>query len=245
MENQPQPFERWLKFAPAIFEKTGDAPKEKTESAKEMKNYAFRAIILNRLLRDAENDMRSAGMTEEQVGEVENFLGGMGMEAGEAFLSVPAEIREKRYADIVKNIEMGSDMEKELAKLMEETMGKKISLGYHITDADIPKSGPANNWNWSINGYEYDHRDNLSMAYYSLDHDNLFYKRKGKYVYVVRADLGKDTSHRLDENNRWGRAPRLSIIDRFDIAEIDGEVDEAMEELKRPEDDSSGRRPVS
>lgn len=232
-QNQGKPFEKWLKLSASVFEKNKPmTPQEKTKELWEKKNYVFRVEILEKLLKNAEDDMLSAGMNEEQINQTKEILGSLGLEIGEAFLSLPAELREKKYAKLLKNIEAGGNLADELDKLVIETLGHRMTLGYHISDVEIPKDGPVDNWYWSIGGYEYDHRDDLSMAYYSLDYENLFFKRNGKYIYVVRADLGKDTAHRLDENNQWGRAPQLSVIDRFEIAEVNKEVDSATKELE-------------
>lgn len=76
---------------------------------------------------------------------------------------------------------------------------------------------------WTILGTEPDHRDNdILKAYYSLDYLNVYRDKNPKYIYPV-AVLTKTGTHKKDAN-KWGRASKLDVIDRFDIKEIDKEV---------------------
>ncbi len=70
------------------------------------------------------------------------------------------------------------------------------------------------------------------MAYYSLDYKNLYRKKRGSHLYIVRAETGSATDHKRDTSNNWGRTSTLSIIAEFPIAEIDEEVGKVEQELK-------------
>ncbi len=100
-----------------------------------------------------------------------------------------------------------------------------FTVGYHLSDHHIPK---ANNGAWDIKGNEFDDRDNRWMAYYSEDYLNRYKKKSGKYLYVVRAEISPDSSHKRDLSNKWGRASLLSIIDECDMREIEQGINEAI-----------------
>lgn len=203
--------------------------------AKEVENFAFRAIMTREISREFETDMENAGYTEEEKEKFENWLSQKDIKDQEAILSIPAEIRERRMTYFLGKIrEENKPIEEAMEELLADLQKRGAELGYHITDADITPQTDRFDWSWSINGYEYDHRDDMSMAYYSLDHENLFYKRKGKYVYVIQALTGDGTIHKVDSNNQWGRAPRLSIVAKFEIAKVNGEVKDILEKLKKP-----------
>ncbi|MEN9852701.1 MAG: hypothetical protein RI996_644 [Candidatus Parcubacteria bacterium] len=100
-----------------------------------------------------------------------------------------------------------------------------FTLGFHMSKFDIKPEHKG----WVIAGYELDDRDNLPMAYYSLDYTNAFRKRDPNFIYVVRADTKSDT-HKKDLTNNWGRASSLSIIAKLDVADIDKEVEQRLTE---------------
>jgi hypothetical protein len=71
------------------------------------------------------------------------------------------------------------------------------------------------------------------MAYYSLDHRNLFQKKHGDHVYLVRAQTKGNYAHKQDQNNHWGRAPTLSIIDHVNKKYVEARAEESLEEPKK------------
>jgi hypothetical protein len=66
-----------------------------------------------------------------------------------------------------------------------------------------------------------------------MDYKNLFKKKKGNYLYVVRAIMGKDSSHKKDTSNNWGRADKLSIISEIPLQKIEEEFREKFSEEKQ------------
>ena len=49
---------------------------------------------------------------------------------------------------------------------------------------------------------------------------NLFRKNRGDFLYIIRAEAGKNSSHKKDNSNNWGRANALSIVSAVNLGEI-------------------------
>ena len=87
---------------------------------------------------------------------------------------------------------------------------------------------------WVVYGKEKDHRDNdLPMAYYSFDYMNLYKSKDPKYIYVVSVQKSQSSGNRRDGNNQWGRAPSLSVVEKFDLRELEMEVEAIAQERKK------------
>ena len=149
--------------------------------------------------------------------------------------SIPWELRLKRFAALKQSIDAGTSIESLVAVLADESREKGYTLGYHISPTKIRSEsadGNAVRSGWKIGGYEFDDRDNRPMAYYSLDYKNLYRKKRGAYLYVIRAELGEATDQKKDTTNNWGRASTLAIVAEFPIADIDEEVARVKKEIK-------------
>ena len=87
---------------------------------------------------------------------------------------------------------------------------------------------------WVVYGKEKDHRDNdLPMAYYSFDYMNLYKSKDPKYIYVVSVQKSQSSGNRRDGNNQGGRAPSLSVVEKFDLRELEMEVEAIAQERKK------------
>jgi hypothetical protein len=109
--------------------------------------------------------------------------------------------------------------------ILESQVRFGATLGYHVSDKSVEPSGV----DWVIQGTELDDRDDMKMAYYSLDYENFYRKKPASQLYFVRAETGERSSHRRDQNGKWGRATQLAIVDQISLREVDGEVSELLE----------------
>lgn len=191
----------------------------------------FQHIIMDRLLDTYETDLEDADLTSEEidrfVGTIEQFSN----EAIMAVLSLPKELRPKLFSTYRKKIDEDEVSPEEIAaSLRDLCVSFGFTLGYHVSMKDIPQQ---ENKAWAIQPTELDDRDDMKMAYYSLDFDNIYRKKPARYLYFVRAEIGEHSAHKRDQNNNWGRAPYLSIVEKEDLREVDTLVEETLAELQK------------
>ena len=196
----------------------------------------FAQCVTERILSDVESSMLDADFTESDIVAFKESLYQFSEDQIKQILSVPWELRERRFAAFKK---VGKDPSQIAQDLLEDAEKNGFTIGYHLSSHEIdPISGRNASEEWCIDESELDDRDDRMMAYYSLDYENLFRKKSGKYLYIVRAHTGKETSHKQDGNNHWGRASKLSIVSKLDIADIDDDV-----ERRFTQDQSQKKKP--
>ncbi len=181
----------------------------------------FGDIIMSRILNEFSDALEDVGYEPEQIEDIKKELGGEAEEDRKAALAIPEEIRE-RYLEKLKN-----KSPHELVQTLIEN-GKKygFSIGYHVSPSAAEGT--------TIIGKEEDHRDSdLPRAYYSTDYKHLYLKKKGNYLYAVRAETGSKSSHRQDNDESWGRASTLAIISRFNLPEVRTEVERKVHEYEQ------------
>lgn len=230
-EKNKDPYDMWIN---ARLESSN-----KSIEISKLRYKLFDLIVLARVMKSAEKDMADVGMTKEQIVQTQLFLDSMGPEIGKAFLSLPSEIRKKRYERLADTKGDKEKLMREIEKIIAETLGNGKTLGYHSSNNEIKKEGNI----WLVKALDRDDRESdLPVAYYSLDREHMYLKGKKRYVYVVQVNIGKNTTHKFDETNKWGRAFHgLDIIDQFEIVEIERRVDELIGEQKMPERNPSGK----
>lgn len=181
--------------------------------------------IFNTIIEDLEN----AGFEQKEIDEFLEQINNFDETSIKGILSMPQELRKRNFPKYKKLIENGETNIRSILQKMDE-MAKKNSytLGYHASKIDIPKNGDR----WDIKATELDDRDDRLMAYYSLDYKDIYRVDRGTKLYVIRAQIGENTTHKVDNNNKWGRADSLSIVHKMDLIEIDKQVEEKLNKLK-------------
>jgi hypothetical protein len=217
MEN----FERTLRSGTPFEEHHGERETER--------DFYFRAIVQSRLLDTLQTGLVDAGFEKEQIDAVAADLAALPQEDQKRVLAIPLEIRGKLFATYENKIASGAMTPQEmLADLLEKNKRYGYTIGFHLSDHKIPKKETREGVTWDILGSELDDRDDRLMAYYSEDYAHRYKKKGANYLYVVRSEVGPQSAHRQDLNNHWGRAPKLSVIDEFEMDGVERAIDEAM-----------------
>lgn len=143
-----------------------------------------------------------------------------------AALSLPYELRKRKFKEFKEKIEMdGQDASELMKELVELSKKYGFGVGYHTSPAEIR---PNVNGEWSIKGTEPDHRDNdVNMAYYSTKYRHIFRKKNPRFIYIVRTD---PSTHKGD--GVWSRAGSLSVVGAVPFSEVNEYMRETLEELK-------------
>lgn len=205
----------------------------------EFREKNFPRVIAQHLIEHVTDDFAEAGFEEEEIKEVEHAMYELGEEQLRAVLSVPAQLRVRLYSRYLERMRAGElTPEGIVADLRAKNEQNRYTLGYHLSPREIK---PDAEGNWVIKGTEPDHRnEDIPMAYYSLDYRNRYREKPSKYLYVVRAELQDQSGHYRDNNGVWGRAPSLSVVDSFNLPEIEAEMDRLM---KQTEENEKGETP--
>lgn len=195
----------------------------------EIREAIFQTIILNRLVDNLEESLEESNFSDEEIKQFAEILPAYSAEDLSGIVAVPYELRSRVFSQYRSRINSGEmSISAMIAEMSENAKKYGFTIGYHRSGIDIQPETLKNNSDtstWSIKGVELDDRDNIKMAYYSLDYQNIYRKRSGNYLYVIRAEIGEDTSHKRDQSNNWGRAPMLSVIDQFDFNELESQVE--------------------
>jgi hypothetical protein len=180
-------------------------------------------LLINRVNEVLEEEfaveMSENGFTPDEITTFRRKLHLLDPIEANGALSIPKELLSRRLEALKKQNLLPADM---VSRLHEDSSRHGFRVGYHVSNRDIrpQKDRQGNILHWCVIGTEPDHRNNdIAMAYYSLDLEHLYRKKKAAYLYLIRAITGADTTHRMDNDNSWGRAPRLDIISRLDLEE--------------------------
>lgn len=196
-----------------------------------MKDHLFDQYLKQQLIEDFFDNL-SEYLDDKEVDEMRGVLAEYDDEDIYATLSLPHELRERKFNEFQTAIERGK---KEAAQLMQNFIQSSkqygFSVGYHTSPHDIK---PSESGQWNIKGYENDHRDNdLSKAYYSTKYRHLFKKRDPKFIYIVRTD---PSTHRTDGN--WSRAGLLSVVARVPFADVVDYVENTVRDMEKKKADA-------
>lgn len=141
-------------------------------------------------------------------------------------LSIPCELRERVFT-LLRN-RCGDDGGAAMRHLRDLARKNGFRVGYHTSPRDIR---PSKNGEWTIDGFEQDHRDaDLSKAYYSTRYSHLYKYKDPQYIYIVRVD---PETHRTDGN--WSRAGRLSIVMRLPYDDVVRYVESMSDTMVSPD----------
>jgi hypothetical protein len=209
--------------------RSGTHRAETANQQERRRDYYFRAIVQSHLLDTFRESLEEADFSDEQIGDLASSLAGLSEEQARTVLALPYEIRQRLFAGYREKIAAGALTP---AGMIDDLRAKNerygYTLGYHLSSHQIAKEKrPDGAVEWNVKGSELDDRDDMKMAYYSEDYLNRYKKKNGKYLYVVRAEMGEHSAHKRDLNNHWGRAPFLSIIDEFDMDAIEQEIEDS------------------
>lgn len=208
------------------FESIGrSASPEQNNRDEGRREYHFRAIIQEHLVDTFRESLEEAGFAKDEIERFAVTLAELPDGDAEKVLALPFQLREKLLA---RYHEKGMAPPDIVQDILQKNRKHGFALGYHLAKSFIPKKGKEGSQEWTINGTELDDRDDMRMAYYSEDYLNRYKKNAGRYLYIVRAEIGENSSHKRDLKNRWGRAPFLSVIDEYDLEDIEREVDTAL-----------------
>lgn len=199
----------------------------------------FPRVIAQHLIENLCEDFSEAGFEDEDIEQIQQALDELSEEQKRAVFSVPAELRISLYTRYFDRIRAGEiTIEGMIEDLREKNERNHFTLGYHLSPREIKAD---TNGNWVIKGTEPDHRNgDIPMAYYSLDYRNRYREKPCKYLYIVRAELRDQSGHYRDNNSVWGRAPSLSVIDSFDLPQIEREIDKLMTETQVSSNEKGG-----
>jgi hypothetical protein len=195
---------------------------------------AFEALVFNTLIEDYKNDLKEAGFSDEDVFDFLMIVTSYKHEDRSKILSIPFELRKRQFIGFFnrfanKEIDM-KDVVKEIYETSEEF---SFGLGFHTTPYEIKKGfDKRGNQTWNVEGSENDHRDDdLRMAYYSRDFENIYTQKTFEHIYIIRAK----EEHKND--TKWYRAPTLPIISGIDMnsAELQKWFLEYQQEQERQE----------
>ena len=138
---------------------------ESETEIEKIKDKLFDQYLKQQLIEDFFDDLGDY-LDSEAVDEMRGELAGYEDEDIYATLSLPYELRARKFAEFQNEIESNDKKPSDLMKkFIEVNKRYGFGLGYHTSPHDI-KPDESNHWN--IKGFEQDHRDSdLSKAYYS------------------------------------------------------------------------------
>lgn len=183
---------------------------------------AFETIMLANILEDYKADMSKAGFSDEEQLNFTKELGQLSEADKKKVLSLPYEIRQRMFPFYKEDLDKNKiDVAGVVRDILNTALEFNFDLGYHTTNEKIKKiEGKNGEVSWEIKGLEHDHRDNdLSMAYYSRNYEDIYKQKKFQYIYVVRAN----DDHRVGSDGKWWRAPSLSVVSEIPMSSVDVE----------------------
>jgi hypothetical protein len=206
--------------------------RETVEEAFSKKEHIFDVLVINEIISAFSDDLLDAGFEKEEVDKIEKEIESYSEQDIKGILSLPKELRLRKFPEYLKDIENGKktfqDMVVDLTSIAKRN---SYTLGFHATNNEIFSNGNE----WEITGTELDDRDNMSMAYYSLDYRNIFRAHRFKWLYIIRAQTEEGSTHKRDTSNNWGRAPSLPIIHEINLVRLDEQVEEIYREQMNQE----------
>lgn len=201
--------------------------KKENQNTPLLREKIFLNVVFDKMIDVFEDDLYDAGADEEDVTYFRNKISHRTQEEILGVLSLPKDVRTILFKKSFAEAEAGNfAIDRILHTAIEGHKKYGYTLGYHVSSKDIqPTKG-----GWNISATEVDDRDDMKMAYYSLDYEHFYRKKPAKYIYFVRAETGENSSHKKDTSNRWSRAVSLSVVDRVALSEVDEIVDKTYKE---------------
>jgi len=196
-----------------------------------LRDRIFDQLVAGKVLDTFMDELDENEFTDEEINEVVEAFSELPENDKRAVLAIPAQLRPqifKRYASMIRSGAMnGKSM---IDELLEKAGKYGFTLGFHLSPIDIR---PGKDGSWMIKGTEKDHRhDDRAMAYYSTDYSHRYLKKPSRYLYVIRAETGEDTSHYPDNDGTWGHASSLAVIDQVDMQSLEKEMDQRLKAIE-------------
>jgi hypothetical protein len=190
----------------------------------QLKEEAFRSIILHELTENFEENLANAEFSEEEIREVENEIAQLSFEDATKVFSIPHDVAPRKFNLLRERVDKGQIEAKDIPKLLiEEAQRYGFGIGYHNSSAEIK---PNKNGEWFIKPTEADHRDNdLAKAYFATTYKTLYRKGGPRFMYIVRT-IAENT--KTDGN--WSRSNGMSVITSVPVDRIDGWVSRVARE---------------
>jgi hypothetical protein len=196
----------------------------------QLRDRIFDQLVAGKVLDTFSEELEEADFSEETMAEIGRTFAGLSESEKRAVLAIPAQLRPPLFArygkEIAEGRQTGSGM---IRDILEKAEKYGFTLGFHLSPADIR---PDKDGSWMIRGTEKDHRNNdMAMAYYSTDYSHRYLKKPSRYLYVIRAETGEQTSHHQDNDGTWGHASTLSIVDAIDMHALEAEMEARFKAL--------------
>jgi hypothetical protein len=231
-------FENFTKNNNASFEAEGNPVLE--EEKLQLREHFFHEIIASKIVDTYESEMAAIGFNTEQINEFREKILSISVSDREALYAFPWELKQRALPAFLKKVNDGVEsIDSMTTKIIDASKQKHRKIAYHASKENIiPKKEQSHGQlveSWVVYGKEKDHRDNdLPMAYYSFDYENLYRVKNPNYIYIVSIQQSESSGHRKDGNNEWGRAPSLTVIEKIDLKEVDGMVKQLVnDEIKK------------
>ena len=202
----------------------------------EKKEVMFKAILVSEMRNVLKEAMEESGISDEAISDFFNEVASLTDDEALAVMAIPHELQRRVFNSFKQRFETGKiDAKGFVEQLRNRVIQNGYQMGFHVSNNDLEKTvvsdGKDKLEKWDVSGTEKDHRDDdLLRAYYSLDYLNLYRKKSGKYLYVVRVETGPNSSHRMDNNGAWGRASTLPIVGRLDLVEVDKKIENGLKD---------------
>jgi len=218
------------------FENLSPELKEKKITERE-RNWVFNQLVETKLYDSFIDSFEKHGFSQEEISEFDNVVKNLSLEEYDALISHPHELKERGVPYGIKMIRSGKmTMEKFVRDIVQYNLKIGRRVAYHTSDKNIlpVRKNDKETGEWVVYGTERDHRDDDNyMAYYSFDYVNLYRKKNPDHIYAISIQTKGRFGHRKDYTGEWGRAPSLTVIDHFNVKELDQEVNEMMEKIKQ------------
>ncbi len=193
------------------------------ESRDKILEDAFLTSVQGRILESFSEALEEGGFTSDEENEFRSELSKLSLKDLNGVLSMPHELKQMRLPRLHERVESGMSVHEIVMQLVKEAQERGFTIGYHMSASDIkPKpGGMARPDSWTIDGKEQDHRDNdMPMAYYSTSLSHLYGKKRARFLYIIRSEMGEHTTHKQDNDGAWGRATKLDIVEKLEYEDV-------------------------
>lgn len=192
----------------------------------QIKDYLFDQYMKQRLLEDFLDELEDY-LDPEHIDVFRSTLTTYDEEDISAALSLPKELRERKFTEFETAIDTGQKPAAVFRSFVDTAAKYKFNVGYHTSPIDI-RPDEDNGNKWLIKGTEADHRDDdRMMAYYSDHYRHLFKEKNPKFIYVIRTD---PANHKSDGN--WNRADSLSVVMRVPYQNVVDYVEDTYKKVQ-------------
>ncbi len=211
--------------------------KEKEKENERIRNLLFAEEVCNEITKKLEDEAYEVYFNEDSIKKIREKILKYIVEDRKRILSYPFEIRKNLLRVWKEKIDNDEKTEEDFVEfLLAQAIKNNWDIGYHLSKSEInPKEDNTGKEIWDIDGLAKDERDdNHPKAYYSDDYMSRYIgPNSGNFLYLIRSEKGDESSHGQDGNNKWGRASKLSVIERVNLSEIENKVNKRNEERRK------------